>query len=59
MMIAALSGYEEIVVKLLDAGADVNAVAHVSHAFYSLLTLIFVYFHFFSVITISFADYLT
>ena len=33
MMIAALSGYEEIVVKLLDAGADVNAVAHVSCAY--------------------------
>jgi ankyrin repeat protein len=30
MMIAALSGYEEIVLKLLDRGADVNAVAHVS-----------------------------
>lgn len=30
MMIAALSGYEEIVVKLLDKGADINAVAHVS-----------------------------
>lgn len=32
MMIAALSGYEEIVLKLVDGGADVNAVAHVSHA---------------------------
>jgi ankyrin repeat protein len=31
MMIAALSGYEEIVLKLLDRGADVNTVAHVSH----------------------------
>ena len=31
MMIAALSGYEELVVKLLDKGADINAVAHVSY----------------------------
>lgn len=31
MMIAALSGYEEIVLKLLNGGADVNAVANVSH----------------------------
>ena len=60
MMIAALSGYEEIVIKLLDKGANVNAVAHVSRVclLLSSFDVYYVIFSFFIMFTIIFSYFL-